>query len=157
MCCPVALLFLMWVLCTYQAKDAIKEAHRCDPDSIFTQFNIYKIAVLENNAEKGICETLTVWWVWNRSYVQLYFQQVLGWWGCHFTLAAEAVNAMGVLSKSPVAREDRLLVSEKAASSLLSLAAQIALEVRLTGLRTWVCVSFNYCHISQPYGIIMMS
>uniref|UniRef100_A0A3Q3VUP4 Protein ZIP4 homolog n=1 Tax=Mola mola TaxID=94237 RepID=A0A3Q3VUP4_MOLML len=76
-----------------KAKDAIKEAHRCDPDSIFTQFNIYKIAVLENNAEK-----------------------------------AEAVNAMGVLSKSPVASEDRLLVSEKAASSLLSLAAQIALE-----------------------------
>lgn len=64
---------------------------------------------------------------------------------------------MGVLSKSPVASEDRLLVSEKAASSLLSLAAQIALEVRLTGLHTSVCVSFNYCHISQPYGIIMMS
>lgn len=44
---------------------------------------------------------------------------------------------MGLLSKSPMTSEDRLLVSEKAASNLLSLAAQIALEVRLvTGLMT---------------------
>lgn len=39
--------------CDYQAKEAIKEAERCDPDSIFTQFSVYKIAVLENNMEKG--------------------------------------------------------------------------------------------------------
>lgn len=38
----------------YQAKEAIKEAERCDPDSIFTQFSVYKIAVQENNVEKGI-------------------------------------------------------------------------------------------------------
>lgn len=36
---------------------------------------------------------------------------------------------MGHLSKAPVSREDRLLVSETAASHLLKLAAQIALEV----------------------------
>ncbi|XP_049441019.1 testis-expressed protein 11 [Epinephelus fuscoguttatus] len=77
-----------------KAKEAIKEAERCDPDNIFTQFSVYKIAVQENNVEK----------------------------------AAEAVNAMGLLSKSPAASEDGLLVSENAASSLLSLAAQIALE-----------------------------
>ncbi|XP_054453956.1 testis-expressed protein 11 [Anoplopoma fimbria] len=77
-----------------KAKEAIKEAERCDPDSIFTQFSVYKIAVQENNVEK----------------------------------AAEAVNAMGLLSRSPVASEDGLLVSENAASNLLSLAAQIALE-----------------------------
>ncbi|XP_069027812.1 testis-expressed protein 11 [Embiotoca jacksoni] len=77
-----------------KAKEAIKEAERCDPDSIFTQFSVYKIAIQEKNVEK----------------------------------AAEAVNAMGRLSKSPVASEDRLLVSENAASDLLSLAAQIALE-----------------------------
>ncbi|XP_031158809.1 testis-expressed protein 11 isoform X3 [Sander lucioperca] len=77
-----------------KAKEAIKEAERCDPDSIFTQFSVYKIAVQENNVEK----------------------------------AAEAVNAMGLLSKSRVASEDGLLVSENAASNLLSLAAQIALE-----------------------------
>ncbi|KAI3351644.1 hypothetical protein L3Q82_020470 [Scortum barcoo] len=77
-----------------KAKEAIKEAERCDPDSIFTQFYVYKIAVQENNVER----------------------------------AAEAVNAMGLLSKSPVASEDRLLVSKSAASNLLSLAAQIALE-----------------------------
>ncbi|XP_051277031.1 testis-expressed protein 11 isoform X1 [Dicentrarchus labrax] len=77
-----------------KAKEAIKEAERCDPDSIFTQFSVYKIAVLEKNVAK----------------------------------AAEAVNAMGLLSKSPVANEDRLLVSENAASNLLRLAAQIALE-----------------------------
>eukprot|EP00064_Thunnus_orientalis_P006140 superscaffoldBa00000626_g6156 len=78
-----------------KAKEAIKEAERCDPDSIFTQFSVYKIAVQENNVEK----------------------------------AAEAVNAMGLLSKSPMASEDKLLVSENAASNLLSLAAQIALEL----------------------------
>ncbi|XP_034739537.1 testis-expressed protein 11 isoform X1 [Etheostoma cragini] len=77
-----------------KAKEAIKEAERCDPDSIFTQFSVYKIAVQENNVEK----------------------------------AAEAVNAMGLLSKSRVASQDGLLVSENAASNLLSLAAQIALE-----------------------------
>lgn len=36
-----------------QAKEAIKEAERCDPDSVFTQFSIYKIAVQENNVKKG--------------------------------------------------------------------------------------------------------
>ncbi|KAM9356520.1 testis-expressed protein 11 [Symphorus nematophorus] len=77
-----------------KAKEAIKEADRCDPDNIFTQFSIYKIAMQENNVEK----------------------------------AAEAVIAMGLLSKSPVASEDRLLLSENAASNLLSLAAQIALQ-----------------------------
>lgn len=39
---------------------------------------------------------------------------------------------MGQLSRCPVAHEDKLLVSENAASNLLSLAAQIALEVALT-------------------------
>lgn len=43
---------------------------------------------------------------------------------------------MGLLSKSRVASEDGLLVSENAASNLLSLAAQIALEV---GLITRLC------------------
>lgn len=41
-------------ICVYQAKEAIKEAERCDPDSIFTKFSVYKIAVQENNVEKGI-------------------------------------------------------------------------------------------------------
>ncbi|XP_074530921.1 testis-expressed protein 11 [Halichoeres trimaculatus] len=77
-----------------KAKEAIKEAERCDPDNIFTQFSVYKIAVQENNVEK----------------------------------AAEAVNAMGLLTRCPVSTEDRLLVSENAAFNLLSLAAQIALE-----------------------------
>ncbi|XP_056238107.1 testis-expressed protein 11 isoform X4 [Seriola aureovittata] len=77
-----------------KAKEAIKEAERCDPDSIFTQFSVYKIAVQEKNVKK----------------------------------AADAVNMIGLLSKCPVACEDRLLVSENAASNLLSLAAQIALE-----------------------------
>ncbi|XP_052005413.1 testis-expressed protein 11-like [Xyrauchen texanus] len=35
-----------------KAKEAVEEAERIDPTSIFTQFNIYKIAVLENNAER---------------------------------------------------------------------------------------------------------
>lgn len=39
---------------------------------------------------------------------------------------------MGLQSKNPVAKEDRLLVSDSATSNLLSLAAQIALEVRGT-------------------------
>nr|XP_033800863.1 testis-expressed protein 11 [Geotrypetes seraphini] len=36
-----------------KAKEAVKEAERCDPRSIFTQFNVYKIAVLENNIEEA--------------------------------------------------------------------------------------------------------
>ncbi len=36
-----------------KAKEAVEKAARIDPSNIFTQFNIYKIAVLENNAEKG--------------------------------------------------------------------------------------------------------
>ncbi|KAF4104781.1 testis-expressed protein 11 isoform X3 [Onychostoma macrolepis] len=36
-----------------KAKEAIEKAARIDPSNIFTQFNIYKIAVLENNAEKA--------------------------------------------------------------------------------------------------------
>lgn len=83
-----------------------------------------------------------------------------------FVPAAEAVNAMGLLSKSPAASEDGLLVSENAASSLLSLAAQIALEVRLiirviTQLCARKCVDlmgkclvwWKCCHISQFYGV----
>lgn len=83
---------------------------------------------------------------------------------------------MGLLSlaKSPVASEDRLLVSENAASNLLSLAAQIALEVR-THHRTHYSVLYtsrkicgicgkricsvwwNNCHISLvSCGIVMV-
>ncbi|XP_055368357.1 testis-expressed protein 11 isoform X2 [Betta splendens] len=36
-----------------KAKDAIMEVERCDPDSIFTHFSVYKIAVQENNVKKA--------------------------------------------------------------------------------------------------------
>ncbi|CAL9707053.1 unnamed protein product [Knipowitschia caucasica] len=36
-----------------KATEAVAEAERCDPDSIFTHFSVYKIAVLENNVEKA--------------------------------------------------------------------------------------------------------
>ncbi|XP_061092587.1 testis-expressed protein 11 [Conger conger] len=36
-----------------KAREAIKEAERCDPDSIFTQFSVYKIAVLENDVDRA--------------------------------------------------------------------------------------------------------
>ncbi|KAK7138050.1 hypothetical protein R3I94_013625 [Phoxinus phoxinus] len=36
-----------------KAKEAVEEAARIDPNNIFTQFNIYKIAVMMNNAEKA--------------------------------------------------------------------------------------------------------
>lgn len=49
---------LIWVCFFIQAKEAIQESERCDPDSIFTQFSVYKIAVLENNVKKGIYNTL---------------------------------------------------------------------------------------------------
>ncbi|MBN3297511.1 TEX11 protein, partial [Amia calva] len=77
-----------------KAKEAIKEAERCDPESIFTQFSVYKIAILENNTERAL----------------------------------EAVKTMGKLAENPIQNENRLLVAENAASNLLSLAAQIALE-----------------------------
>ncbi|XP_064374454.1 testis-expressed protein 11 isoform X3 [Dromaius novaehollandiae] len=37
-----------------KAKEAVKEAERCDPNSVFTQFSVYKIAVLENNTDKAV-------------------------------------------------------------------------------------------------------
>nr|XP_032653350.1 testis-expressed protein 11 [Chelonoidis abingdonii] len=76
------------------AKEAVKEAERCDPSSIFTQFSVYKIAVLEGNTEKAV----------------------------------EAIVAMGKLAAKPAQHEDKLLADGSAATSLLSLAAQIALE-----------------------------
>ncbi|XP_017329770.1 testis-expressed protein 11 isoform X1 [Ictalurus punctatus] len=36
-----------------KAKEAISEALKCDPNSIFTHFSVYKIAVLEKNIEKA--------------------------------------------------------------------------------------------------------
>lgn len=50
------LIYASWipVFCVCQAKDAVKEAQRCDPDSIFTHFSVYKVAVLENDVEGGI-------------------------------------------------------------------------------------------------------
>ncbi|XP_061542091.1 testis-expressed protein 11 [Phycodurus eques] len=36
-----------------KAKEAINEAERCDPDSIFTHFSVYKIAVYENDVERA--------------------------------------------------------------------------------------------------------
>uniref|UniRef100_A0A3Q2YN06 Protein ZIP4 homolog n=1 Tax=Hippocampus comes TaxID=109280 RepID=A0A3Q2YN06_HIPCM len=36
-----------------KAKEAVHEAERCDPDSIFTQFSLFKIAMHENDAERA--------------------------------------------------------------------------------------------------------
>ncbi|XP_065267173.1 testis-expressed protein 11 [Emys orbicularis] len=77
-----------------KAKEAVKEAERCDPSSIFTQFSVYKVAVLEGNTEKAV----------------------------------EAIAAMGELAAKPAQHEDKLLADGSAATSLLSLTAQIALE-----------------------------
>lgn len=78
-----------------------------------------------------------------------------------FASAAEAVNAMGLLSKSPVLSEDRLLVSETSASSLLSLAAQIALQVKLvTALITRFKIKMKpdriFITFSSSYGFILI-
>ncbi|XP_009708642.1 PREDICTED: testis-expressed sequence 11 protein, partial [Cariama cristata] len=37
-----------------KAKKAVKEAERCDPDSIFTKFSVYKIAVMEKDTDKAV-------------------------------------------------------------------------------------------------------
>ncbi|NXP50213.1 TEX11 protein, partial [Heliornis fulica] len=37
-----------------KAKEAVKEAERCDPNSIFTKFSVYKIAVLEKDTDKAV-------------------------------------------------------------------------------------------------------
>ncbi|NXK85883.1 TEX11 protein, partial [Formicarius rufipectus] len=37
-----------------KAKEAVKEAERCDPNSIFTKFSLYKIAVMENDTDKAV-------------------------------------------------------------------------------------------------------
>lgn len=53
-CFPAVAVYRIYVHRVYQAKDAVNEAQRSDPDSIFTQFSVYKVAMLENNVEKGI-------------------------------------------------------------------------------------------------------
>ncbi|NXR91382.1 TEX11 protein, partial [Hypocryptadius cinnamomeus] len=78
-----------------KAKEAVKQAERCDPNSIFTKFSVYKIAVLENDTDK----------------------------------AMEAVIEMGKLAEKLSEHEDKLRVDKNTGSNLLSLAAQIALEV----------------------------
>ncbi|XP_010186562.1 PREDICTED: testis-expressed sequence 11 protein, partial [Mesitornis unicolor] len=37
-----------------KAKEAVKEAERCDPNSIFTKFSVYKIAVMEKDTDKAM-------------------------------------------------------------------------------------------------------
>ncbi|NXV09733.1 TEX11 protein, partial [Cettia cetti] len=37
-----------------KAKEAVKQAQRCDPNSIFTKFSVYKIAVMENDTDKAV-------------------------------------------------------------------------------------------------------
>ncbi|XP_050166659.1 testis-expressed protein 11 isoform X2 [Myiozetetes cayanensis] len=37
-----------------KAKEAVREAERCDPNSIFTKFSVYKIAVMENDINKAV-------------------------------------------------------------------------------------------------------
>lgn len=103
-----------------QAKEAIKEAQRCDPDSVFTHFCVYKIAMLEHNVEKGTGEALT--FGCSDALTSLAFQ---------LSSAREALNTVRVLCKNPQCSDSGLLVSDTAASSLLSLAAQMALEVKI--------------------------
>ncbi|XP_078267976.1 testis-expressed protein 11 [Rhinoraja longicauda] len=43
-----------------QAKEAIKEAEQIDPDNIFTQFSVYKIAILENDVSKAVQAIKTI-------------------------------------------------------------------------------------------------
>lgn len=43
--------------------------------------------------------------------------------------AAEAIGEIGILARMPVPSENRLLITEKAATHILTLAAQIALDV----------------------------
>ncbi|NWT85720.1 TEX11 protein, partial [Lanius ludovicianus] len=37
-----------------KAKEAVKQAERCDPNSIFTKFSVYKIAVMEKDTDKAV-------------------------------------------------------------------------------------------------------
>lgn len=109
------------LLCTLridQAKEAIKEAQCCDPDNVFTHFCVYKMATLEHNVEKGTRKALTIGC--NAAFTSLVFQ---------LSSASEALNAVGVLCKNPQSSDSGIMVSDTAASNLLSLAAQMALEV----------------------------
>ncbi|NXI54958.1 TEX11 protein, partial [Chloroceryle aenea] len=37
-----------------KAKEAVKEAEKCDPNSIFTKFTVYKIALVEKDTDKAL-------------------------------------------------------------------------------------------------------
>ncbi|XP_055500168.1 testis-expressed protein 11 [Leucoraja erinacea] len=43
-----------------KAKEAIKEAEQIDPDNIFTQFSVFKIAILENDVPKAVQAIKTI-------------------------------------------------------------------------------------------------
>lgn len=50
-------LLLVWKranISFFQAKEAVIEAERRDPTNIFTQFYVFKIAVLEGNSGRGM-------------------------------------------------------------------------------------------------------
>lgn len=118
MCLEATLAPLHLVLCIDQAKEATKEAQRCDPDSVFTHFCVYKMATLERNVEKGTRKA-------SPSAPWLHLTSLVS----PLPSAAEALNAMGLLCKNAQSSDSRLLVPDTAASGLLSLAAQMALEV----------------------------
>lgn len=47
--------FIKSTLCfSFQAKEAVTETEQQDPTNIFTQFYIFKIAVMEGNSDRGI-------------------------------------------------------------------------------------------------------
>ncbi|KAM6253838.1 testis-expressed protein 11 isoform 5-T6 [Porphyrio hochstetteri] len=43
-----------------KAKEAVKEAERCDPNSIFTKFSVYKIAVMEKDTDKAVAAAIEI-------------------------------------------------------------------------------------------------
>ncbi|XP_078496133.1 testis-expressed protein 11 isoform X2 [Lissotriton helveticus] len=98
-----------------KAKEAVKDSERCDPDNICTQFILYKIAVLENDADR----------------------------------AADAIMTMGKLSSNVAEHEVMLHMGEDTSTSLLSLAAQMALE---NGQENVAIIALEYL-VQQSQGL----
>ncbi|XP_064015765.1 testis-expressed protein 11 isoform X7 [Pogoniulus pusillus] len=131
-----------------KAKEAVKEAERCDPDSIFTKFSVYKIAVMEKDTDKVTASFVHMYRLGTTQHnVNIKAAACLAeakMWELRITSrccvggrllsvvtnrkTVEAVIEMGKLVEKSSQHEDKLRVDESTGTNLLSLAAQIALE-----------------------------
>uniref|UniRef100_A0A673ACC3 Protein ZIP4 homolog n=1 Tax=Sphaeramia orbicularis TaxID=375764 RepID=A0A673ACC3_9TELE len=121
------------------AKEAVKEAERCDPDSIFTQFTVYKIAVQENNVERA------------PKILQHYFWSACCMDKCVFVcVPATAWNSALQCESSPDRMRDFFVLSYQASLAQLCPPDRTILMGQKTCLLMAAAASLELCRRSPP-------